>query len=82
MLVIKGLKFTTTLKSFEDFDNMFRAIDPGNYASTYIAILVHDKVTLERDPIRTNEVNTWLNGGWFPQCQRSSDEESLSDFTD
>ena len=66
MLVINGLKSTTTLKSFEDFNNMFRAIDPGNYTSTYIAILVYNKVVLERDPIRTNEVNTWLDGGWFP----------------
>ena len=80
MLVINGLKFTTPPKSFEDVDNMFRAIHPQNYTSTYIAILVHDKVVLERDPIRANEVNTWLDGGWFPEF--SSDEESLSDITD
>ena len=78
MLVIKT---TTPSKSFEDFNNMFKAIHPQSYSSTYIAILVYNKVALERNPIRTNEVNTWLNGG-RQQYEFSSDEESLSDITD
>lgn len=91
MLVIKGLSVISPLKSFERFDNMFRTVEmqefDNNYNSTYIAILVFDKVALEGDPMRTNEADTWLNGGWYPeQCcikyNYGSDEESISDISD
>ena len=75
MLLINGLKFTTPPKNFEDFDNMFKAIDPENYTSSYIAILILDRVTLECNPTRTNEVNVWFNEGCYPkQRQQYSDE--------
>ena len=84
MLVIKGLRFTTPPNSFEDFNNMFRAIDLQGYSSAHIAVLVFNKIALERNPIRTNEANTWLNGGWYPEQEYNyaSDEESVSDITD
>ena len=79
MLVINGLKSTTTLKSFEDFNNMFKAIDPQSYTSTYIAILVYDKVILECNPTRSHDANAWFNGGWYPLRQQQQQSESFSD---
>ena len=65
MLLINGLKF----KSFDDFDNMFKAIDLQNsYSRLYIATLVYDKAILERDSARRHEVDAWINGFWFPTC--------------
>ena len=64
MLLINGL----TSRSFSDFDNMFKALDLQYplYNRTYIAILVCDKVALERDQARRHEVNGWFKGEWYP----------------
>ena len=88
MLLINGLKFTSTLpKSFSDFDNMFKAIDLDDslsYSRLYIATLVYDKVILERDPVRCHEVNAWIDGFWFPTryLKQSFDSDSVSDIED
>ena len=81
MLLINGLKF----KSFDDFNNMFKAIDlQSSYSRLYIATLVYDKVILERDPVRTHEVNAWIEGFWFPTLylKQSFDSDSVSDIED
>ena len=85
MLLINGLKFTTPPKNFEDFDNMFKGIDPQDYTTTYIAILVLDKVHLECNPTRSNEVNVWFNDRCYPQqysSELSSDSDSVGDIID
>ena len=91
MLVIKGLRVIVAPKSFECFNNMFRTVESqefdNNYTSAYIAILVYDKIVLEGNPIRANEVNTWFNGGWYPKQRRNVfdrniDEEYLSNIID
>ena len=61
MLLINGLKSSTASKNFNDFNNMFKGIDPENFTSTYIAILVIDKVKLECNPSRSNDVDIWFN---------------------
>ena len=92
MLLINGLKFTTPPKNFEDFNNMFKEIDPESYSLFHIATLVYNKVILECNPTRCNEVNAWFNGGWYPLRQRQQrhqsvpfsdeDSDSVSDIID
>ena len=90
MLLINGLKYISTLpKSFNDFDNMFKAIDLDDslsYSRLYIATLVYDKVILERDPVRCHEVNAWIDGHWFPTLyikpSSDSNSESVGDIED
>ena len=74
MLLINGLKFTTPPKNFEDFDNMFREIDPESHTLFYIATLVYNKVILECNPTRSNEVKAWLH-----EQHRQQQSESFSD---
>ena len=81
MLLINGLKF----KSFDDFNNMFKAIDlQSSYSSLYIATLVYDKIILERDPVRCHEVSAWIEGFWFPTLylKQSFDSDSVGDIED
>ena len=92
MLHIIGLEYENPTKNFEDFDNMFKAIDPQNCTALYIAVLVYDRVILERDPTRYHDVNAWFNGGWYPLRQRQQrhqsepfsdeDSDSVSDIID
>ena len=50
-----------TERNFKDFDNMLKGIHcTENYAS-YTAILILDKVKLERNPYRTLDVDAWYN---------------------
>ena len=67
-------------KNFDDFDNMFRGIDPENFNSTYIATIVIDKVKLERDPFRSNDVDIWFDEGlyieYIVQTSDNSNNES------
>ena len=79
MLHIIGLEYKNPTKNFEDFDNMFRGIDPENYTAVYIAILVYDKVILECNPTRSYDANAWFNGGWYPLRQQQQQSESFSD---
>ena len=87
MLLINGLKSSTASKNFIDFNNMFKAIDSENFTSTYIAILVIDKIKLERDPFRLNDVNVWFDEGHYPQHKEyriwtSDDNDAESDVSD
>ena len=91
MLHIIGLEYENPTKNFEDFDNMFKAIDPESYSLTYIATLVFDRVVRECIPTRTTEVNAWFNGNWYllhRQQQQSEsffsdeDSDSVSDIID
>ena len=79
MLLIKGLRFVTPPKSFEDFNNMFKAIDPERYSSSYIATLVFDRVAREYNPTRTTEVNAWFNGNWYLLHRQQRQSESFLD---
>ena len=82
MLLINGLKFTTPPKNFEDFDNMFREIDPESHTLFYIATLVYNKVILECNPTRSNEVNAWLGEKWHDQQQQYSSEPFSDEDSD
>ena len=79
MLLINNLRFMTPPKSFEDFNNMFKAIDPESYSLTYIATLVFDRVAREYNPTRTTEVNAWFNGNWYLLHRQQRQSESFLD---
>ena len=70
MLLINGLKSSTASKNFNDFNNMFKGIDPENFTSDYITILVIDKVKLECNPSRSNDVDMWFNEEHYPQHKK------------
>ena len=85
MLLINGLKFTTPPKNFEDFNNMFKEIDPESYSLFHIATLVYNKVILECNPTRSNDANAWLYEEYHSQQQlyeSFSDEDSVGDIID
>ena len=90
MLLIKELRFTTPPKNFEDFDNMFKGIDPEGFSSANIAIQVIDKIKLECNPSRSNDVDIWFDNDHYPQDKKyttqtsdNSDTESIvSDISD
>ena len=70
MLLIKDLKSSTASKNFNDFDNMFKGVDPENFNSSYIAIQVIDKIKLECNPSRSNDVDMWFEESHYPQDKR------------
>lgn len=85
MLLINGLEYKNPTKNFEDFDNMFRAIDPESHTLFYIATLVYNKVILECNPTRSNDANAWLYEEYHSQQQlyeSFSDEDSVGDIID
>ena len=89
MLLIKELRFTTPPKNFEDFDNMFKGIDPEGFSSANIAIQVIDKIKLECNPSRSNDVDTWFEENHYPQDRKymiqtsdTEDSDSVGDIED
>ena len=89
MLLIKELRFTTPPKNFEDFDNMFKGIDHEGFSSANIAIQVIDKIKLECNPSRSNDVDTWFEENHYPQDRKymiqtsdTEDSDSVGDIED
>ena len=54
-------KSPETLNNYDDFDNMWRGIECVEDRPTYTAVLVVDKVKLERNPIRSFDVDNWYD---------------------
>ena len=82
MLLINGLKSSTASKNFNDFNNMFKGIDPENFTSDYITILVIDKVKLECNPSRSNDVDMWFNEEHYPQHKKYTVQTSDNSDTE
>ena len=90
MLLITGLKSSEASQNFKDFNNMFDGINPEGFSSANIAIQVIDKVRLECNPSRSNDVDMWFNEEHYPQHKKyivqtsdNSDTESIvSDISD
>ena len=62
MIVINNLKPSMMAeRNFIDFDNMFMGIDCKDSTAGYIAVLVIDKVRLECNPSRLNDVYIWFS---------------------
>ena len=50
---------TETKRNFDDFNNMFKGIHCKDDCVNYTAVLIVDKVKLERNPIRSYDVDLW-----------------------
>ena len=75
----------TTSENFDDFDNMFKGIDRENYTSNYIAIIVVDRVRLERNPSRSRDVDLWYDEIFCRRrsiVQTTNNESDVSDIED
>ena len=77
-----------TQRNFDDFNNMFKGIDRENCISIYIAVLVVDKVKLERNPFRSYDVDLWYDEIFDSYCrnngivQTSGSDTDVSDIED
>ena len=54
-----------TAKNFDDFNNMFKGIDRDDYTPDDIASIVFEKVRLEHDQSRLDDVLEWFEGNHF-----------------
>ena len=54
-----------TLRNFDDFNNMFKGIDRDDYTPDDIASIVFEKVRLEHDQSRLDDVLEWFEGNHF-----------------
>ena len=82
---INEFKAPTTSENFDDFDNMFKGIDRENYTSAYIAIIVVDRVRLERNPSRSRDVDLWYDEIFSRRrniVQTSDNSNNESDVSD
>ena len=71
---------TRTERNFKDFDNMLKGIHcEENYVS-YTAILIVDKVKLERNPYRSLDVDAWYNEVFYDRRNVLRSRESKSNF--
>ena len=62
MIVINGLEPSMMAeRNFNDFDNMVMGIDCKDSTADCIAVLVIDKVRLECDSSRLNDVSIWFS---------------------
>ena len=88
MFLITGLRSSEASQNFKDFDNMFDGINPEGFSSANIAIQVIDKVRLECNPSRSNDVDIWFDNNHYPQDGKymiqTSDyvEDSVGDIID
>ena len=70
---------TRSERNFKDFDNMLKGIHcTENYVS-YTAILIVDKVKLERNPYRSLDVDAWYNEVFYNR-RNIFQRESKSNF--
>ena len=85
MLLITGLKSSEASQNFKDFNNMFDGINPEGFSSANIAIQVIDKVRLEYNPSRSNDVDIWFDDDHYPQDGKyiiQTLEDSVGDIID
>ena len=85
MLLITGLKSSEASQNFKDFNNMFDGINPEGFSSANIAIQVIDKVRLECNPSRSNDVDIWFDDDHYPQDGKyiiQTLEDSVGDIID
>ena len=52
---------TETKRNFDDFNNMFKGIHCKDDHANYTAVLIVDKVKLERNPFRSCDVDLWYD---------------------
>ena len=76
MLLITGLKSSEASQNFKDFNNMFDGINPEGFSSANIAIQVIDKVRLECNPSRSNDVDIWFDNDHYPQDKKYTTQTS------
>ena len=85
-----------TARNFDDFNNMFKGIDRDDYTPDDIASIVFEKVRLEHNQSRLDDVLEWFEENhfykirdWvnevahesrFPQVWGSDDESEVSDI--
>ena len=90
MILIKDLKSSKASQNFIDFNNMFDGIDSEGFSPANIAIQVLDKVRLECNPSRSNDINTWFDNNHYPQDGKyiiqtldyEDDSDSVGDIED
>ena len=85
MLLITGLKSSEASQNFKDFNNMFDGINPEGFSPANIAIQVIDKVRLEYNPSRSNDVDIWFDDDHYPQDGKytiQTSEDSVGDIID
>ena len=54
-----------TERNFDDFDNMLKGIHCEDDLVSYTAILIVDRVKLERDAYRSIDVDAWYDKVFF-----------------
>ena len=54
-----------TAKNFDDFNNMFKGIDRDDYTPDDIASIVFEKVRLERNQSRLDDMVEWFDEGHY-----------------
>ena len=85
MLLITGVKSSEASQNFKDFNNMFDGINPEGFSPANIAIQVIDKVRLEYNPSRSNDVDIWFDDDHYPQDGKytiQTSEDSVGDIID
>ena len=75
-----------TERNFDDFNNMFKGIDRKDCVPDHIATIVLNKVELERNPSRLDDVIEWFDEGHFYKIRCVVDisayESDVSDIED
>ena len=74
-----------TQRNFSDFDNMFKGIHCEDDHVNYTAVLIVDKVKLEREPFRSYDVNLWYDEIFYgrriiPKPSRDSNNSDVGDI--
>ena len=63
-----------TAKNFDDFNNMFKGIDRDDYTPDDIASIVFEKVRLERNQSRLDDMLEWFDESRFYKIRDWVDE--------
>ena len=90
MILNNALMSPETFNNYKNFDNMWRRLQCASDRATYTAVLVVDKVKLERNSIRSFDVDNWyddiFDGRRHPRqpqpCFCDWDNEEVSDIED
>ena len=77
----------TTQRNFSDFDNMLKGIHCEDDCVDYTAVLIVDKIKLERSPSRSYDVNLWCDEICYgrriiPKPWRNLDNSDVGDIKD
>ena len=65
MALINRIGSSMTSKNFDDFNNMFKGIDREDRTPDHTATIILNKVKLERNPSRLDDVVEWFDEGHF-----------------